>query len=101
MRALMTALHASIADIIIDPRDTRQYERCDDLCQEIWQWATLMGHNPWGYCLDRYCSCKLMLSEWEPQTLPLIGEDGELFPGPVWAAPPRGRSARPSGVPED
>ena len=70
MTALINALHTAISDIIVDPTDSRAYERADDTCQEIWQWCTSMGYTPWKFCLDRYCSCKVMLSEWEPQTLP-------------------------------
>lgn len=70
MSRLMEALHQSISDLIIDPRDAREYERADDLCQEIWRWCTTMGYTPWKFCMDRYCSCKLMLSEWEPDLLP-------------------------------
>lgn len=70
MSTLMAALHRSIEAIIIDPRDAGEYARADETCQEIWQWSTLMGITPWRYCLDRYCSCKLMLSEWEPDVLP-------------------------------
>lgn len=82
MRKLIADLHQCIADIIIDPRDTRQYEKADDICQEVWQWASTMGINPWGYCLDRYCSCKMMLSEWEPDPLPLLwGREGERARG--------------------
>jgi len=67
---MMTDLHAAIARCIEDPRDERPYLEADELCQSIWQWATLMGTTPWRYCWDRYCSCKIMLREWQPETLP-------------------------------
>lgn len=69
-RRLINSLHSLISDIIIDPRDENAYHRADDICQEIWQWCTSIDTTPWSLCLDRYCSCKLMLSEWEPQALP-------------------------------
>lgn len=73
MTALINALHRAISDIIIDPLDQRAYDTADDTCQAIWQWCTTMGYTPWKFCMDRYCSCKVMLSEWEPQTLPFDG----------------------------
>lgn len=81
MTRLMSDLHRAIADIIIDPRDERAYEQADDRCQEIWQWSTTMGVTPWRYCLDRYCSCKMMLSEWEPDMLPGMGEPRDSMSG--------------------
>jgi len=80
MSTLIAALHRSIEDIIIDPRDYREYERADNICAEIWQWSTTMGITPWSYCLDRYCSCKMMLSEWEPDVLPGLTQ-GPIRPG--------------------
>lgn len=70
MSRLLTTLHQAISDIIIDPLDTSSYAKADDTCQAIWQWCTSFGITPWSYCLDRYCSCKVMLSEWEPDQLP-------------------------------
>ena len=70
MSRLINDLHRAISDVIIDPRDESAYTKCDETCQEIWQWCQMLGVTPWRYCLDRYCSCKLMLSEWEPDTLP-------------------------------
>lgn len=77
---LMTSLHDEISSLIIDPRDSRAFERCDDLCQEIWQSSLEASITPWRLCLDRYCSCKLMLSEWEPEPLPGLGLRGPSEP---------------------
>lgn len=70
MARLITDLHSAISRCIEDPRDERPYHDADDLCQAIWQWSTTMQVTPWRYCLDRYCSCKIMLREWEPDPLP-------------------------------
>lgn len=71
MARLISDLHSAVARCIEDPRDERPYNDADDLCQSIWQWAQAMGVTPWRYCGDRYCSCKIMLREWEPAPLPL------------------------------
>lgn len=76
MARLITDLHNSIERCISDPSDERPYNDADDLCQSIWQWSTTMGVTPWRYCLDRYCSCKIMLREWEPDRLPGLDLQG-------------------------
>lgn len=70
MARLIADLHRAILDCITDPRLEEPYSRADDLCQAIWQWSTTFNVTPWRYCLDRYCSCKIMLREWEPDALP-------------------------------
>lgn len=73
MRDAMTRLHLALGSIIIDPTDNGLYETVDETCYLIWEWCVLHGQQPWGWCLDRYCSCKIALAEHEPDPLPGLG----------------------------
>lgn len=67
---LIAEMHALFTQIILDPTDEKPFHRVDDICQEIWQECIMHQMEPWQFCLDRYCSCKVALSEWEPERLP-------------------------------
>ena len=69
MRARMQCLHDSLARLILDPSDERSYEDIDEQTYMIWEWCTVHGRHPWGWCLDRYCACKVALSAAEPAGL--------------------------------
>ena len=73
MTLLMSELHRLLGEIILDPSDNSLYERVDSIAYVVWEWCLSNGAQPWGWCLDRYCSCKLVLAEHEPPTLPLGG----------------------------
>jgi hypothetical protein len=66
----MARIHAVLESIILDPTDNDLYADLDHYCYLVWEWCLLTGHLPWGWCADRYCSCKVALSEHEPDTLP-------------------------------
>lgn len=66
----MSEIHRLLGDIILDPSNNAAYERIDFHAREIWMWCITNGETPWGWCLDRYCSCKLVLAEHEPEHLP-------------------------------
>lgn len=72
-RALDT-LHGAFLDIIVDPTDSRLYERVDETCYVIWEWCLEHGATPWSWCLDVYCSCKVALAEHEPNPFPQLEE---------------------------
>ena len=73
MRLLMSEVHRLLGEIILDPSDNAKYERLDEIAYVIWEWCVTHGTQPWGWCLDRYCSCKLVLAEHEPDPLPGMG----------------------------
>ena len=70
----MARIHAVLESIILDPTDPALYEDLDHYCYLVWEWCLITGRTPWGWCADRYCSCKVALSEHEPDTLPEIRE---------------------------
>lgn len=75
MRYLNSELHRLLGDVIMDPSDNDSYSRIDSIAYVIWEYCTVNAVTPWGWCLDRYCSCKLVLSEHEPDVLPIILAD--------------------------
>lgn len=79
MRAAMRSLHACFAAMILDPLDKQAYEDADTLCWQIWEYCLNNGTSPWAWCLDRYCSCKVALSEHEPDRLPGAWHEGTAF----------------------
>lgn len=66
----MAVLHEALGAIIVNPLEDANYETVDLMCYRIWEWCTTNGRTPWGWCWDRYCACKVALSEHEPDTLP-------------------------------
>lgn len=73
MQLRMATLHACLGSIIIDPMNDDLYAGVDEACYQIWEWCLERGQQPWGWCWDRYCSCKLALAEHEPDPLPGFG----------------------------
>lgn len=71
MREANRRLHAALLGIIVDPSSNDLYEIVDDNCYMIWEWCLLHHTQPWGWCLDRYCACKIALAEHEPEGLDL------------------------------
>lgn len=79
MREANRRLHHALLSIIVDPSNNDLYEIVDDNCYLIWEWCLTRGQQPWGWCLDRYCACKIALAEHEPDELPLgQGDTGHL-----------------------
>lgn len=65
----MARIHAVLESIILDPTDDHLYAELDARCYLVWEWCITHGKTPWGWCPDRYCACKVALSEHEPDTL--------------------------------
>lgn len=55
---------------ILEPTDHRIREAISEDAAVVWHTALAAGTTPWRYCLDRYCDCKIVLKEAEPEPLP-------------------------------
>ena len=69
LKLTVANLHSLMASRWLEPNIPSYDEEIDAMCAAAWEIGTVLKRSP-HLCLDRYCECHWLLSQWEPETLP-------------------------------